>query len=81
VQCGARIRCGAMLASVSPLTPAVGWGDDANSTPLEVRTPASEPAFTNPVIEADFPDPELIVAPDGTYCSRAEVARVWVMRF
>ena len=72
MQSGARIRCGAMLVSMSPLTPAVGWGGGVNSTPVEVSTPSSEPAtFTNPVIEADFPDPELIVAPDGTYWAYA----------
>lgn len=34
------------------------------------RGPSAE-TYTNPVIDADFPDPELVVAPDGTYWAYA----------
>ena len=41
----------------------------------ESRQPAIRPAgsatFTNPVLDADFPDPAIILAPDGYYYAYA----------
>lgn len=67
------------VASVALLTAAVGGGHGTSSGSSDARTPLATPdrvpatsaTFTNPVIDADFPDPDLIVAPDGTFWAYA----------
>jgi arabinan endo-1,5-alpha-L-arabinosidase len=55
-----------MLRGVLALLPALLVAGCAVSTP-----PASAPTYANPVLDADFPDPAVLKAPDGFYYAYA----------